>query len=287
MLEQHAATLGRTTTQDNSGRAEHERQLHLYEQVQAAKARGLSGNAIAKLLGIHPVTACKYANMATPPDRLLLPSGTFRRLATYVPSIYQRWHDGCRNGAQIYEELRRQGITVSVSTVGRSLTILRAECGETGKWATVAPTVQYIPQAPPLPSFTPRQGAIVFSKTPDQLTPRQKAQLDQVFAREPALVPLYDLVQTFGQMARTLGGSRLDEWFLQVDASGNAHLHAFAKSLKKDEAAVRAGLSETYSQGPVEGHVHRVKLIKRSGYGRMSFPLLRQRVLSPQRGKAA
>ncbi len=29
----------------------------------------------------------------------------------------------------------------------------------------------------------------------------------------------------------------------------------------------------------VEGHVHRLKLIKRMGYGRAGFPLLRQRVL--------
>ena len=50
-------------------------------------------------------------------------------------------------------------------------------------------------------------------------------------------------------------------------------------SALSDLDAVRAGVREPYSQGPVEGHVHRLKLIKRSGYGRMSFPLLRQRVL--------
>ncbi|MBA2680488.1 MAG: ISL3 family transposase, partial [Ktedonobacteraceae bacterium] len=236
LLEQHAATLGRTKTQDNKGRAEHERQLHLYAQVQEAKARGLSGHAIAKLLGIHPVTACKYATMATPPDRLLLPSGTFRRLAAYVPYIYQCWNDGCRNGAQIHEELCSQGITVSVRTVSRYMTILRAECGESRKRATVSSPVAYIPHAPPPPSLTPRQGAILFSKPPDRLTSRQKMQLEQVCARDPALVPLHDVVQSFGQMVRTLGGSHLDAWFLRVEASGNAHLQAFAKSLKKDEA---------------------------------------------------
>jgi transposase len=30
----------------------------------------------------------------------------------------------------------------------------------------------------------------------------------------------------------------------------------------------------------VEGHVHRLKLIKRQGYGRATFPLLRKRVLT-------
>jgi transposase len=53
----------------------------------------------------------------------------------------------------------------------------------------------------------------------------------------------------------------------------------FAKGLKKDLAAVRAGLTESWSNGPVEGFIHELKLIKRSMYGRASFGLLRSRVL--------
>ena len=59
---------------------------------------------------------------------------------------------------------------------------------------------------------------------------------------------------------------------------------AFADGLRRDLEAIRAGLTENYSQGVVEGHVHRVNLIKRSGYGRMSFPLLCQRILASQAG---
>ena len=35
------------------------------------------------------------------------------------------------------------------------------------------------------------------------------------------------------------------------------------------------------STGPVEGHITRVKLIKRAGYGRAKLPLLRARILGP------
>jgi transposase len=72
---------------------------------------------------------------------------------------------------------------------------------------------------------------------------------------------------------------RLDAWLEQVEQGDCAQLRAYALGLRKDIEAVRAGVRELYSQGPVEGHVHRLKLIKRSGYGRMSFALLRQRVL--------
>ena len=45
------------------------------------------------------------------------------------------------------------------------------------------------------------------------------------------------------------------------------------------EAAVRAALSEPWSNGQTEGQVHRLKLIKRQMYGRANFDLLRLRVI--------
>ena len=54
----------------------------------------------------------------------------------------------------------------------------------------------------------------------------------------------------------------------------------FAVGLKKDLDAVRAGLTEPWSNGPVEGFVNKLKLVKRQGYGRAGFDLLRARVLA-------
>jgi transposase len=56
-------------------------------------------------------------------------------------------------------------------------------------------------------------------------------------------------------------------------------LRGFASSLLRDQHAVEAALTLPWSNGPVEGHVHRLKLIKRQMYGRASFDLLRPRVL--------
>jgi transposase len=53
----------------------------------------------------------------------------------------------------------------------------------------------------------------------------------------------------------------------------------FAKQLCRDEAALLAALQQPWSNGPVEGHIHRLKLIKRSMYGRAKFDLLRIRVI--------
>jgi transposase len=86
-------------------------------------------------------------------------------------------------------------------------------------------------------------------------------------------------MQSFGQMVRQREGHRLDEWKQRVSDSGIAEVQRFAKGLQRDHEAVLAGLTQIFSNGMVEGFVNKLKLIKRMGYGRAGFPLLRQRVL--------
>ena len=121
----------------------------------------------------------------------------------------------------------------------------------------------------------------MFGKDPRRLTARQQQHLDTLFGKDAALQPVYEQVQAFAQMVRTGGGHDLERWLQAAEQGPCSQLRAYAAGLRKDLDAVRAGLTERYSQAPVEGHIHRIKLIKRSGYGRMNFQLLRQRVLLP------
>ena len=85
---------------------------------------------------------------------------------------------------------------------------------------------------------------------------------------------LRDKEQSSQQQAR----SRLKEWTERAKASGIAELKAFAVKLLQDTEAVVAAMTLPYSQGQTEGRV-KLKLVKRSIYGRGKFDLLRQRVL--------
>jgi transposase len=58
-----------------------------------------------------------------------------------------------------------------------------------------------------------------------------------------------------------------------------AALARFAEGLQEDRAAITAGLTLPWSNGPVEGQVNRLKLLKREGYGRAGVRLLRQRLM--------
>jgi transposase len=61
--------------------------------------------------------------------------------------------------------------------------------------------------------------------------------------------------------------------------SGIAELVRFARGPQDDLIAVKAGLTLEWNNGVNEGQIHRLKLIKRQGYGRAGFALLRRRVL--------
>ena len=67
-------------------------------------------------------------------------------------------------------------------------------------------------------------------------------------------------------------------WITQALESGISVLVKFAQGLQNDKAAVEAALSLPWSNGPTDGQVNRLKLIKRQGYGRAGFDLLRRRV---------
>lgn len=77
-------------------------------------------------------------------------------------------------------------------------------------------------------------------------------------------------------MMRLLQGDRLLTWINQVrDDDQPPHLRQFAIGLTYDLDAVTAGLTLPWSSGQAEGQNTRVKLIKRQGYGRANFDLLR------------
>jgi len=95
----------------------------------------------------------------------------------------------------------------------------------------------------------------------------------------PAFSELYRLTVQFTEMLRKRQPEGLQPWLEAAQASEFGELKSLAAGMERDYAAVEAGLRLPYSTGPVEGNINRLKLIKRSGYGRAGFDLLRLRVL--------
>ncbi len=88
------------------------------------------------------------------------------------------------------------------------------------------------------------------------------------------------LAQAFAHMIRSRNAAALEPWLEEAESFGVPELRRFAAGIRRDQATVLAALAYSWSQGQVEGQIHRLKLLKRQAYGRAKFDLLRHRVLA-------
>lgn len=250
-----------------------------YHQIHEQFALGVDRETIAAQLSINRKTVYRYLKMDQPPER---PSPRDRRalpLDRFKPYLLQRWNDGCRNAKQLWREIVAQGEGQSRSTVGRFIAALRQETGQFHKFKRVPVASLYSVEALPQQPLPPLQAARLLALQPCQRNSWQEQDLTRLCAMDETLARTYAQVQAFGEMVRQRQGDRLDQWLVEAEAQGVPELRSLAKGLRKDYQAVKAGLALEWSNGLTEGHVNKLKLLKRLMYGRASFALLRQRVL--------
>jgi len=132
------------------------------------------------------------------------------------------------------------------------------------------------PAAPQLPAA--RQLAWLLFQDAERRSAEDQALVAQL-QQHTELTHVQQLVLQGAAMIRQRQAADLDTWLQTCQASPSVELQNFVDVLRRDYAAVKAALTLSWSNGPVEGHINRLKLIKRSGYGRMQLALLRQRVL--------
>ncbi|MEV5754809.1 transposase [Actinoallomurus sp. NPDC052308] len=131
------------------------------------------------------------------------------------------------------------------------------------------------PRVPP----TVRQAAGWILRNPQHLDTDEQQKLDALTAACPAVAAVREHVRGFAVMMLHLRGRDLDRWMDAVQADDLPDLHSFVAGLRRDYDAARAGLTLPHSSGKVEGHVNRIKMIKRQMYGRANPDLLRKRIL--------
>jgi transposase len=114
---------------------------------------------------------------------------------------------------------------------------------------------------------------------PTTMDSADQQRLDAILAASPALVELACDVRGFATMMCALRGQDLEAWMNAVDADEQSALRSFVVGLRRGQDAVTAGLTLPWSSGIVEGHVNRLKMLKRQMFGRAKPDLLRKRVL--------
>jgi transposase len=134
--------------------------------------------------------------------------------------------------------------------------------------------------APPRPRPpSARQAVWLLLRPAADLEPAQRRMRERVLAAAPEAQAALEAVAAFRRMVRARDRAALDPWLAAAGASGIGELETFAAGLRRDYDAVAAALTYAWSSGQVEGQVTKTKLVKRLGYGRAKFDLLRKRLL--------
>ena len=228
---------------------------------------------------ITRATVSRYLKATSFPERAPYPR-LESKLDPYHTYLSERWAAGETNGRQLWQELQSQGFTGSLMSVMR--------------WAA---RQQLLSPAPPssrrgrnqqargvqpkqaIAPLRTRRVAWWLLRKPDTLSAERQAVLERMEQASPVFGQLYQLTVQFTEMLRKRKVEQLRPWLDAAQASELRELKSLADGMERDYAAIEAALRLPYSTGPVEGNINRLKLIKRSGYGRAGFDLLRLRVL--------
>ena len=103
--------------------------------------------------------------------------------------------------------------------------------------------------------------------------------LGQIQAQYRELAKALALAQDFAALLRQRQPEKLESWWERAAQSALKAFERFAAGLREDDEAVKAGVTRPGSTGPVEGHMNRLKMLKRPMFGRANIDLLRLRVL--------
>jgi len=257
-----------------------ERRLANYEQVHELRRQGWEILEIARHLGMGKRTVYRYLSHSEFPEWQPHPGrGRSQRsqLDAYKTYVLNQWNQGQRNTKQLFEEIQQQGYRGSYQTVARYTHRLR----QTQRQHRAQLGVQLqLPisdlQQPPL---TARRATWMVMRRADQRTDAEQVLIADLKTQHPDLATAIDLTQGFTKLVRERLPQQLDVWLEQATSSSMKLFQGFAQGLKEDYAAVKASLMTDISNGPVEGNINRLKLLKRQMFGRASFDLLNRRFI--------
>jgi transposase len=225
-----------------------------YKQVWTSHRQGWTLDAIAEQVGLSRRTVQRYLQSPTFPERQPRHGPGRSLLDPYKAALLAGWNRGCRNGWHLFRTIRSQGFQ--------------------GRYGIVALYVRRMRQAQRLAPWQRRSDQPL-----PAVTAQDHQQLAQLTEQSPELAEAVALAQEFAGLVRRRQPAQLEPWLRRATMSTLPPFRRFARGLRADYAAVQAGVTLPWSQGPIEGHINRLKMLKRQMFGRARLDLLARRFL--------
>jgi transposase len=236
-----------------------------WQQVQDLHAQGATTTEVMTATGLSRSTVLRYQDTATTADLLAHAPG--RRPSVLDPfkdHLITAWAAGQHSILNLHQQITAAGYAGSYRRVQLFLQPLRA----------ITPPA---PKPPPAPRTSQITRLLLTPAT--RLTPDQQTALASARARCPHLDRLATRTTAFAALLTSRKPALLTQWITDVSADDQPDLHHYITGLNQDLAAVTNAIALHWNSGRVEGHVNRLKMLKRQMYGRAGTPLLRKRVL--------
>jgi transposase len=243
-----------------------------FEQVHELRRQGTPIREIARALGMSRNAVRRYLRREHCPD--WRPGRATRSgMDAHREWVDGRIAEGRINASELHRELASRGVRLSYATIRRFLT---KRLGRVGKARSRVNAAKPKPTPPP----SPKQLSFDWVRRPENRTAEAQARLDAIRRASPDLTSALDLADEFTALIRKQSTGTLKDWLSRAEVSPCPEVRHFAEGIRRDEAAVNAAVTTRWSNGPVEGHVNRLKTIKRQMYGRAGFALLKARVVN-------
>lgn len=267
------------TSVDAQQRAQARRakRLKTYQKVWQLHQESWSLKAIAANVGISTRTVQRYLLTPSFPERQGRSDKGRSLLNPYKAYLIEQYNQDRRHVKGLFAEIQAQGYTGSYQTVARYVHQLAQAQGVT---LQQYPTHRTLPPVADSsrPVLTPRRAAFLLLRHTETLR-SQEQQLVQRLVQHSQLAATIALAQDFAQLVRQRQSKQFDRWLERAEQSQIAPFQRFARSLKEDYDAVKAGVTLETSNGQVEGQINRLKMLKRQMYGRAGLDLLERRFL--------
>jgi transposase len=183
-------------------------------------------------------------------------------LEHHLPWLDAQWATGQRNGADLWRRLKVLGFRGSVRVVTEWATRRRrAEKAD-------AESLHRVPSA--------RTIARLMTTGRDTLSKSETITIAAIEGGVPLLVEAREVVAAFHAMIRKKAHADLDPW---LERARTSLVASFANGVIKDQAAVSAAITSSWSNGQTEGQITKLKLVKRQMYGRANLDLLQARLI--------
>jgi transposase len=261
------------------------RRQALHTQVWALHRQGWTAPAIAPQVGLSLRTVQRDLQTATFVGRKRRSDLGDSGLNPYKPYLLERWNAGCYTAMRLFRDLRQRGYGGGYGLVAAYARRLRQAQGLPPGHRRPRQSLPRVAE-PLCQPLTPRRATWLVLRREAKRTVAEPQQLTQLQAQHAEVAEAIDLAQDFATLVRQRRPAQLDPWLQRATASTLEAMQRFAKGLHEDYEAVKAGVTLPWSTGPVEGHINRLKMLKRQMFGRARLDLLSRRfICAPRDGR--